>query len=323
MPSVFFSYSHADEDLRNRLEKHLAIMKRSGAISTWHDRRINAGQEFDRQINEHLLTADVILLLVSADFLHSDYCWGVEVARAMERHERGAALVIPVILRPCDWHDAPFGKLLAATPDGKPVTQFPDVDEGFLHVVTALKSAIKSKVHTGHTAPADSPQNRASGGSHLQQPPVPDVRSSNLRVRKTFTDADHDRFADDGFEYMAKFFENSLAELAKRNPKIEGIFKRLDATHFSAKVYENGKERARCRIWVASRRSFAGGIVYSQSDRSDDNSYNESMSVEADEQGMFLKPLGMALRDRGDEVRLTFEGAAEYYWAILMNPLQQ
>ena len=109
--SLFYSYSHKDEALRKKLETHLSLLKDQGVISGWHDRRIEAGTEWDGVINENLEEAGMILLLVSADFLASRYCRDVEIARAMERHEAGTARVIPVILRPVDWHSAPFGKL--------------------------------------------------------------------------------------------------------------------------------------------------------------------------------------------------------------------
>ena len=69
MPSVFFSYSHADESLRDQLEKQLAMLKRQGVIETWHDRRIGAGQDIDHVINGHINRDEIILLLVSPDFL--------------------------------------------------------------------------------------------------------------------------------------------------------------------------------------------------------------------------------------------------------------
>jgi hypothetical protein len=129
LATVFFSYCHADEALRDQIEKQLSLLKRQGVVETWHDRRIEAGQEFAAEIDRHIETDDIILLLVSADFLASDYCYEIELKRAMERHETGDAIVIPVILRACDWHGAPFGKINATPPDGKPITQFPDRDQ--------------------------------------------------------------------------------------------------------------------------------------------------------------------------------------------------
>ena len=141
MTSVFFSYSHADEALRDQLEKQLSILKRQGVIEVWHDRRIGAGQDFAQEIDSHLETADIILLLVSTDFLASDYCYENEMKRAMERHDAGEAIVIPIILRPCDWHGAPFRKLNASPPDGKPVTQYSDRDRALLEVAKAIRAA--------------------------------------------------------------------------------------------------------------------------------------------------------------------------------------
>src|SRR5437762_917707 len=101
MAILFFSYSHKDEGLRDQLEIHLAMLKRQGFIETWHDRRISAGEILDHAVSENLESADIILLLVSPDFLASDYCYDREMMRAMERHEAGLSAVIPVILRPC------------------------------------------------------------------------------------------------------------------------------------------------------------------------------------------------------------------------------
>ena len=97
MATVFFSYSHADEALRDQLEKQLSMLKRQGVIETWHDRRIGAGEEFGSEIDSHVEEDDIILLLVSPDFLDSDYCYEREMLRAIERHDAGEAIVIPVI----------------------------------------------------------------------------------------------------------------------------------------------------------------------------------------------------------------------------------
>lgn len=96
---VFFSYSHKDEALRDELATHLSMMKRQGVIEAWHDREISAGREWANEIDDNLDIADIILLLVSANFLASDYCYDKEMTRAMERHETREARVIPIILK--------------------------------------------------------------------------------------------------------------------------------------------------------------------------------------------------------------------------------
>ncbi|HEY9648687.1 MAG TPA: TIR domain-containing protein [Chroococcidiopsis sp.] len=140
---LFFSYSHRDEDLRDEMAKHLSILKRQGVISTWHDRSIDAGTEWAQEIDSHLNSAQVILLLISPDFIASDYCFDIEMGRAMERHEAGEACVIPVILRPVDWSGAPFSKLQAYPKNAKPVTTWANQDEAFLNVTQGIRNAVE------------------------------------------------------------------------------------------------------------------------------------------------------------------------------------
>ncbi|MEQ1546982.1 toll/interleukin-1 receptor domain-containing protein [Methyloglobulus sp.] len=94
---MFYSYSHKDEVLRDELEKHLKLLQRQNVIDSWHDRKIDAGTEWKNTIDDNLETADIILLLISSDFLASDYCIDIEVKRAMEKHKEKSAVVIPVI----------------------------------------------------------------------------------------------------------------------------------------------------------------------------------------------------------------------------------
>jgi TIR domain len=141
---LFVSYSHTDEQLRIAMEKHLSLMKNQGVIDVWHDRSILAGQEFADTIDSNLSDSQIILLLVSSDFLASDYCWGIEMSHAMQKHESGGAHVIPIILRACDWNSAPFGKLTAAPRDGKPIRSWPDLDEALYDVALKIRRAVAS-----------------------------------------------------------------------------------------------------------------------------------------------------------------------------------
>ena len=141
---LFYSYSHKNEALRDELEEALALLKRQGLISGWHDRRIGAGEEWKGAIDKNLEEAQVVLLLVSSSFLASDYCWDVETKRAIERHDRGEAKVIPVILRPCVWHGAPFGKLQALPKDGKAVTSWANKDKAWTDVAEGIRRAVEA-----------------------------------------------------------------------------------------------------------------------------------------------------------------------------------
>jgi hypothetical protein len=309
MATIFFSYSHKDEGLRDELETHLAMLKRQGVISAWHDRRLIAGTDIDAGIRQELDRADIILLLVSPDFLASDYCYSVEMSRALQRHAAGEARVIPVILRPCEWTQAQFGKLLAAPKDGKPVTKWTDRDDAFLDITKTIRAAVPRDTTTP-----------ALGTASVAAEVVVGPRSSNLRIRKTFTERDRDRFLDEAFEFMARFFENSLQEIESRNPGIEGSFKRVDGSKFTASIYRDGTALARCQVRLGG--GFTSGISFSFGNIGD-NSINENLSVGVGEQALYLQPMGMAMHSgisRG--THLSFEGAGEYYWSLFIKPLQ-
>jgi formylglycine-generating enzyme required for sulfatase activity len=126
---VFVSYSHQDDDLRKELGKHLSGLERRKLIKLWLDRDIDAGLEWASEIDQNLEQAAIILLLVSANFIASEYCYGIEMTRALDRHEAGIAEVIPVIIRDCDWTGAPFGKLQAIPADNKAVTTWGNGDQ--------------------------------------------------------------------------------------------------------------------------------------------------------------------------------------------------
>ncbi len=151
---LFYSYSHKDESLRNELETHLKLLQRQGMIESWHDRDIEAGDEWKRKIDDNLEQADIILLLVSADFVASDYCYEKEMGRALERHEKSEARVIPVIVRDVNWHTAPFAKLQALPKDGVAVTKWPDKDSAWRNVSEGIeKVASRMRQHPGRLRP--------------------------------------------------------------------------------------------------------------------------------------------------------------------------
>lgn len=141
---VFYCYAREDIVLRNELEKHLGTLKRTGKITGWYDRDISAGKEWEKEIDVNLNTADIILLLISPDFIDSDYCYSVEMKRALERHDNGEARVIPVILRPVDWEDAPFSMIQVLPTDGKPVnsTYWQYRDEAFSDIARGIRKVI-------------------------------------------------------------------------------------------------------------------------------------------------------------------------------------
>jgi hypothetical protein len=154
---LFFSYAHRDEALREELSRHLALLQRQGYVSAWHDRRLQPGDDWAGEIDAHLEQAQVILLLVSPDFLASRYCWDVEMRRALERHEQGEAVVVPILLRPVDWAEAPFAKLQVLPAEAKPVTTWANRDEAFADVARALRQLVTRRFLDAPPAPQGEP----------------------------------------------------------------------------------------------------------------------------------------------------------------------
>lgn len=161
---VFYSYSHKDEELLVELREHLSSLRKQGVITDWHDRNIRAGSEWGGEINERLERASIILLLVSASFINSHYCYGVEVRRALERHAAGEARVIPVLLRDVDWEGTPFGHLQALPSNGVAVNSWDDRDEAFADIAAGLRQAVAKSPAGG---------DRCHLFSIIHRPPVP------------------------------------------------------------------------------------------------------------------------------------------------------
>jgi predicted helicase len=230
---LFYSYAHEDEALRNELEKHLKLLQRQGYITQWHDRQILPGSLWEQEINAHLKAARIILLLVSPDFIASDYCYGVEMQEALKRHFASEARVIPIILRSSDWEAAPFGKLQALPRDAKPVRTWSDQDEAFTDVAKRLREIIDevnvasttaaSSVATGRKKKSVSGEGMGKTMTELLQDvpttPAPPSKVSAVTLKKAI-----DRYYRELDEYKGKAdyelavrsaFQNLLSEAAR------------------------------------------------------------------------------------------------------------
>jgi TIR domain-containing protein/FHA domain-containing protein len=142
--TIFCCYARKDKLLQEQLFNHLEPLRRSGQISTWYDREILPGTEWKQEIDKYLNTADIVLLLISPNFMASDYCYSVEMNRALERQKAGEVRVIPIILRPVNWKDTPIGALQALPPEGRPVVSWPDRDAAFATVVLSISSVVSA-----------------------------------------------------------------------------------------------------------------------------------------------------------------------------------
>lgn len=269
--------------MRSRLEAHLSSLKRERLISGWHDRKIKPGTEWKGQIDDHLNSSRIILLLISADFLASDYCYDVEMDRALARHDAGEARVIPIILRPCDWPWSRFGKLQALPRDGKPVSDwsthdqaFNEIARGIRRVVESFAKASENAVHVpsmGQPKPIGTISIPEVIGSNAITPEVisipSDIKAKLQRMRmlnaifKTDEDAEEDLFVEyrGMLEEMVATFMPLVSLLAKAGlltanmniEDIEDIHRYSTLTGEPTAVFDNGN------IWIDTE--YSGGVL--------------------------------------------------------------
>ena len=223
--TVFFSYSHKDEELRDELATHLKMMQRQGLIGSWHDRQISAGTEWANAIDDNLNIADVILLLISANFLASDYCYDIELQRAIERHEAGEARVIPIVLKPCDWGDAPFGKLQALPKNAKPVTQWSDRDEAFLNISQGLRLAVKEFAQQKMQLKAETISN--------QKPESSPLIETQLQKNETCP-----------YVGLNAFDQNTAKYFCGRDSQIDLLLSKIEASRFVPVIGASGSGKS-------------------------------------------------------------------------------
>src|SRR6266702_2583965 len=140
---IFCCYAREDESLLHELRKHLKLLQYQGLITIWSDMDTSPGENWEEKSSERLNTASFILLLVSPDFLQSDYCYKMQMMRALERRDQGEAYVIPIILRSCGWEQTPLGKIKALpldkNSDAKPVKNWDSLDDAFVNILNELK----------------------------------------------------------------------------------------------------------------------------------------------------------------------------------------
>ncbi len=145
---IFYSYAHQDEAYRQQLENHLSNLKRLYHLRSWFDREILPGEHWEQVLDEHLNSADLILLLISPDFMASDYCYNKEMQRALDRHARGEAKVLPILVRRVHWQGAPFSHLQMLPTDAKPLKSWTDQDDAFYDIVLGIERAIQDLLNS-------------------------------------------------------------------------------------------------------------------------------------------------------------------------------
>jgi hypothetical protein len=196
--SILLCYADEDERMVRQLKKQLSMLERNGHIALWDYGHISAGTEWEQEMNRHLDEAEMILLLISASFLASDYCYKVQMQRAIERHERKEVRVIPVILRPVYWNEPPLDKLQPLPDRAKPISRWTPRDEGWKNVVAGIKKVIEQlnaqrlpdPAEERRVLMADLDQLIATVKSHMQPPPRANATANTLQQLSIFIPTD-------------------------------------------------------------------------------------------------------------------------------------
>ena len=301
--NAFISYSHRDDAALERLHTHLAVLRREGLIRAWFDRDILAGAEIDADIAVQLESSELFLLLVSPDFLASDYCVEREMGRALERHCAGDARVIPIIIEPCEWTRTPLRSLKALPRDGIPINEWPNENRAYLDVVQELRRILDvrpSPLGPVREVPAAQPR------AHQPSP-------GRYRVQRDFDEIDRGEFREAALATMRDCFERGIADIDAIDG-LRGRFVSLSANSFTCTVVNGTREHGTAHITVHGRMGGVGfgDISYVFSENAPPGTANGGFTVDADEYELFLSPLlGMG---RYDDERLTPEAAASHLW---------
>ena len=226
---------------------------------------------------------------------------------------------MPVILKTCDWHDLPFGKLMATPKDGYPITKFTHIEDGFYQVAQSIKAVLTELgvSNQGSAIPTSGQSQPQPEPSTLGSAP----RSSNLGIKKEFSDRDRDIARREGIQFLSRFFENSLKEISARNPELEYDFHQRDADSFEASLYRNGQRACHCGIWRSGKGMAFGDICYSQSGISN-NSCHDAVTLEDDGIMLGFRSLMGGMHGQGREALLSNEGMAEHFWEAFIRPLR-
>lgn len=300
---AFISYSHLDAAALERLHTHLAVLRREGRIDAWFDRNILAGGELDPEIEEQLESCELFLLLVSPDFLASDYCVEREMDRALERHYASEARVIPIIVEPCDWQSTSLGRLKALPHDGKPIVEWRNQNSAYLEIVTELRR-ISETEGPGHVT---------EHGSPVFQPESVSATGRPYRVKRDFDEIDRSDFREAAFSVIRIHFERSIGAI-NAIEDVRGRFESLSATSFTCTIVNSARRYGTAHITVHGRTNqmALGDISYSFVERGGPGTANGVLTIQADEYELFLS--SMMMNFGRDSERLTPEEAADQIW---------
>lgn len=314
---VFISYSHKDAAHLETLKIHLKPLERLGLIEPWFDGYMVPGDVIDDEVGRALLEADIILLLVSPDFLASEYCYTIEMERALSRHEKGQARVVPIILRECLWKQtAPFRGINALPTDGHAILSlyWPDKDEAWRIVAEGVQAAAGAPPPKARPAPSPVKNSNPIAETDI---PLPDVSPMKTPPKRSVTDKERDDFKHEAFDHIARRFEASIEAL---EDDLVGSFRRIDANRFTATIYQRGKKVGGFTVWIGGEHFSRDTINYVANDSGETRTINGGMSVELSDGSLYLKP-SLGMFGMAEDERMGMDKAAEHLWSQFVDRL--
>ncbi len=304
---AFISYSHHDSDALDRLHVHLAPLRRDGLIREWFDRDILAGDDLNGKIAEQLESSSLFLLLVTPDFLNSNYCVEREMARALERQNAGEVRVIGIIAEPCDWQSTELRAIKVLPRDGKPIAEWTNANSAWLNVAQEIRLAVLEDRQTSSTT------NEQEGGSG------PSARApsaaSRYRAKRNFDDIDRSEFREQAFEEIRTYFKEAAAELDALDDFRARVVD-VSPTAFSCTIVNRALKRGTAHLTVhrhTNSRSGMGDIYWSFEENAAPTSANGWLSIENDEFELFLKRDSYGFRS-SERSKLSGREAASLLW---------
>ena len=327
----FVAYSKADYSAVERLMVHLKGLEYENLIEIWHDRQISPGEEWDARIRAELGAADVIIFCVSADLLATDYVQRIEIPKAIARHDRHEATVIPVILGKCAWEGNVLGKLQAIPDRGRTVQDYDTADEVWAMVASSVRKAVRS----GHKTPDPnrpipherdifperdmSPEWGAPPETWVQTPGASPVAFADAGHA---SDLDRDDFTQTTFAIILHYFEASLENIKAANPNCQTRLRKLSEDAFEAGIYMNGQRLSFCGIFMQSQMGW-DGISYSNSGASNRSSMNENLRLAQGKRSALLSwqaLMGATHRaTEFDTTQMNPDEAASYLWSLFVG----
>jgi hypothetical protein len=323
MARAFISYTHADEGLKDQFLLHLAPLKREGLVEVFHDRMLRPGDHLDQSIQRELASSDLVVLLVSAAFLNSEYCYEEEMRRAFIRQRDGTAKVVTVILKPCQWMHVPVGdgqtlsSFLSVPRDGKPVTSWSDPDAAFDDAAAAIRRLLVDGKQVTSPAPAAS-RGPEENAAKTAAPPLKGRAVGGTRLLpQRITDRDRDQFLRDALEVAAATFRERLEQLSSEDPRVDTDFERIDSRSFAARVYADGNNAGFCRIFNGAQ--FMSHTLCLSFDAHSTGSMNEWLSLDEAGGTIGFKAQNLSHSMRNRDEKLDHAAAAEHLWDMFLS----